>query len=87
MEYCDERLNFLQIDYWIGTEVSNATAATLISLYLRLDHPTLGLFDSGLFLDDLVARRTRFCSPLLVCSMLLWAQVTNCLLIQHSVFQ
>jgi hypothetical protein len=79
-EYVDERLDLLQIGYWIGTDIANPVAAGLISLYLKTDHPTLGLFDSGLFLDDLVARRSRFCSPLLVCSILVWAYVrVSCL--------
>lgn len=36
----------------------------------------LGLFDAGLFLDDLISQRGQYCSPLLVCSILSWAAVS-----------
>lgn len=76
-EFCDKRLEQLQIGAWIATSIPNSVAASLISLYLRIDHAVLGIFDADLFLDDLIARRHRFCSPLLVSSILVWAYVSN----------
>ncbi|KAH8904140.1 hypothetical protein BR93DRAFT_169665 [Coniochaeta sp. PMI_546] len=72
-DYCDDRLLLLDISNWTSAPISNALAASLISLYLKIDHPTLGLFDGDLFLDDLVQNRVRYCSPLLVSSVLVWA--------------
>jgi hypothetical protein len=40
--------------------------ATLVSLYLLTDYCCYGSFNKDLFLDDLVACRTTFCSSLLV---------------------
>lgn len=75
-DYCDARLLLLDISNWTSAPVSNALAASLISFYLKIDHPTLGLFDGDLFLDDLIQNRIRYCSPLLVASILLWACVS-----------
>ncbi|OIW25547.1 hypothetical protein CONLIGDRAFT_621354 [Coniochaeta ligniaria NRRL 30616] len=72
-DYCDDRLLLLEISSWTSAPISNALAASLISLYLKVDHPTLGLFDGDLFMDDLIQNRIRYCSPLLVSSILVWA--------------
>lgn len=52
-------------------------ATSLLEFYIEMDHPILGLFDIDLFLDDLLHQRTRFCSSLLVTSIVLWACVSN----------
>jgi hypothetical protein len=75
-DYCDTRLLLLEISNWTRAPISNALAASLISLYLKIDHPTLGLFDGDLFLDDLILNQGRYCSPLLVTSILVWACVS-----------
>jgi hypothetical protein len=75
-DYCDARLQQLEIAYWTSAPISNALAASLISLYLKIDHPTLGLFDDDLFLDDLTQNRARYSSSLLVASILVWACVS-----------
>ena len=67
---CDARLRVLRIAYWTTVPISNNFAASVISLYLTNQHPVLGTFDAGLFLDDLVAQKLRYCSPLLVNSIL-----------------
>ncbi|KAF5694350.1 Aromatic peroxygenase [Fusarium denticulatum] len=64
-EYCDSRLEKLQINYWTKVPVSNELAAELISFYITNDHKILGFFDVDLFLDDLVQCHQRFCSPFL----------------------
>ncbi|KAJ6439386.1 Nitrogen assimilation transcription factor nirA [Purpureocillium lavendulum] len=70
---CDSRLELLDISSWSQVKVKSELAATLISLYLRTDHPTLGFFDADLFLADLVDVRVRYCSRLLVSAVLSWA--------------
>ncbi|KAK8869271.1 conidial development fluffy [Apiospora arundinis] len=68
--YADDRLHRLQIDYWTSVPISNEFAATVISIYLEVDHPFYGLFDADLFLTDLVNREITFCSPFLVSTLL-----------------
>ena len=75
-DYCDPRLLQLNINFWSSAPISNALAASLISLYLKIDHPTLGLFDGDLFVTDLVGNRSRYCSRLLVSAILVWACVS-----------
>ncbi|KAI8945961.1 hypothetical protein F4801DRAFT_566339 [Xylaria longipes] len=64
-DYYDERLKYLQADFWTHIRVSNDFAARVISLYMRTDHPLLGLFNSDLFIADLGSRRTNYCSKFL----------------------
>ncbi|KAI0183512.1 hypothetical protein EV127DRAFT_376650 [Xylaria flabelliformis] len=63
--YFDERLRYLQADFWTHIGVSNDFTAKVISLYLRTEHPLLGLFNSYLFITDLVNKRTDYCSRFL----------------------
>ena len=67
---CDQRLGQLQISKWTDVPITDNMAAAAISLYLETDHPVLGLFDDDLFLNDLVAHKRDFCSPLLVSALL-----------------
>ncbi|KAL9562511.1 hypothetical protein ACKAV7_013594 [Fusarium commune] len=69
-KYCDSRLENLQISYWTKISISDEIAATFTSFYIENDHKILRFFDADLFLDDLVPRRQRFCSPFLVSSVL-----------------
>lgn len=69
-QYCDTRLNNLQISNWTTVQVSNEFAAQVLSLYLTRDHPCMPFFDSELFLDDLVNQKTRYCSSFLVNAVL-----------------
>ncbi|KAI0417055.1 hypothetical protein F5X98DRAFT_342024 [Xylaria grammica] len=64
-EYCDERLQYLQVGFWTGIKVSSDFAARVISTYIKTDHPLLGLFNPHLFISDLVGQNTRFCSKFL----------------------
>ncbi|KAJ2988618.1 hypothetical protein NUW58_g3878 [Xylaria curta] len=65
VEYCDERLQYLQVGFWTNMKVSSDFAARVISLYIRTDHPLLGLFNTSLFIADLVSQRTEYCSKFL----------------------
>ncbi|KAK2009234.1 hypothetical protein LZ32DRAFT_620785 [Colletotrichum eremochloae] len=69
-QYCDSRLERLQIRYWTKVPISNELAARLISFYLETDHAVMGFFDADLFLDDLLACRQNFCSAFLVAAVL-----------------
>ncbi|KAJ4387481.1 hypothetical protein N0V93_008073 [Gnomoniopsis smithogilvyi] len=69
-DLCDARLALFDVRNWLQVPVRSEFAARAISFYLVTEHPVLGLFDVDLFLDDLVARRTDFCSPLLLCAVL-----------------
>jgi hypothetical protein len=74
-KYCDSRLERLEIGYWSKVSISNADAASLVSFYIKTDHRIMGLFDADLFLEDLVERRQRFCSPFLVSAILCFSIV------------
>ncbi|KAI2768752.1 hypothetical protein F4815DRAFT_498004 [Daldinia loculata] len=63
--YCDERLHNLQADFWTNVMVTNEFTAQVISLYIKTDHPILGLFSPHLFITDLVNQQDRFCSRFL----------------------
>lgn len=75
-QYCDPRLDRLNISDWTDVEVSNEFAAELISFYLSTDHACLPFFDADLFLRDLLERRFEFCSAFLVNAVLLHASVS-----------
>ncbi|XXG96160.1 hypothetical protein Hte_002439 [Hypoxylon texense] len=65
VEYCDERLHNLQVDYWTDVMVTSDFTARVISLYSTTDNPVLGLFSPDLLINDLVNRQNRFCSRFL----------------------
>ncbi|RKL15087.1 hypothetical protein BFJ70_g15550 [Fusarium oxysporum] len=69
----DPRLESLQIWQWTSVPVPEYLAAQAISFYLVNEHPLLALFDADLFIRDFVAGGGRFCSQLLVSSLLAWA--------------
>ncbi|KAI0098541.1 hypothetical protein GGR51DRAFT_552531 [Nemania sp. FL0031] len=70
IQYCDNRLSNLQADVWSDVLVPNEFIARAISLYINTDHPLLGLFDTDLFITDLVGGQTRFCSRFLFHSLM-----------------
>lgn len=73
---CDNRLRDISLASWIEVPFSDVYASNLISRYLTTDHPVLGFFDADLFVKDLIDKRARFCSPLLVSAVLFWACVS-----------
>lgn len=75
--YCDDRLNLLDITKWSDVKIPNDLAARIMSFYLKIDHPLLGLFDADLFLRDLVKVQHNFCSSMLVNAVLAWASVSS----------
>ncbi|OTA66428.1 hypothetical protein K449DRAFT_365412 [Hypoxylon sp. EC38] len=69
-DHFDTRLGHLRIGFWTDIGVTNEFAAQVISLYLRTDHPLLGLFDPDLFITDLINQKSGFCSRFLVHSLM-----------------
>ncbi|KAF4457258.1 Conidial development protein fluffy [Fusarium austroafricanum] len=69
----DPRLDSIQLWQWTSVPITETLAAQAISFYLKNEHPVLALFDADLFIRDFVAGGGRFCSPLLVSSLLAWS--------------
>lgn len=72
---CDPRLQRLDISHWTKVPIATDYAAAVISHYLQTDHPAVALFDAGLFVGDLVGKRTSYCSRFLVNALLAYAMV------------
>lgn len=72
---CDPRLQTLDISYWTDVPITSEYAAAVISHFLQTEHPSIALFDPGLFVGDLVNKRERFCSRLLVNALVAYAIV------------
>ncbi|OTA93053.1 hypothetical protein M434DRAFT_31271 [Hypoxylon sp. CO27-5] len=69
----DDRLKGVNFQRWTNVPITNELAATLISLYLEIDHQWCPLFDADLFLNDCLQGNTHFCSVLLINALLGWA--------------
>ncbi|KAI1094430.1 hypothetical protein F5B19DRAFT_57441 [Rostrohypoxylon terebratum] len=69
----DDRLKAVNFQKWTRVPITNELAATLVSLYLEIDHPWCTLFDADLFLNDCIEGKTHFCSSLLINALLGWA--------------
>lgn len=72
---CDARLQRLDISHWTDVSIASDYAAAVISHFLQTEHPTIALFDSDLFVSDLVSKREKFCSRFLVNALLAYAIV------------
>lgn len=77
----DSRLQNLKISFWTTVPISDELAANLFHLYMKVEQPVYAFFDPDLFLEDLVAHKPRYCSALLVNSVLFWASV-SCIVAQ-----
>jgi hypothetical protein len=73
---CDERLSQVDYAYWIEESIRDQDALEAISRYLENDHHVFGLFDADLFLNDLVTKNHRHCSPFMVIALLSWSLVS-----------
>ncbi|KAF2996041.1 hypothetical protein E8E13_002873 [Curvularia kusanoi] len=60
----------LQAEYWTSVSVTNRYVAGALSTYLVTDHPMLRLFDTEAFLNELLQKKSEFCSAFLVNSLL-----------------
>ena len=72
----DERLKGLRIEFWTSIPITDEFAASVLSLYFKVDHPLHGFFDTDLFLRDLVQCRSEFCSPFLVATLMFYGCVS-----------
>ena len=77
INYCDPRLEQLNVAFWTVVPVTNEQAARAISMYLETDHPILGVFDADLFIHGLVNCQVDYCSSFLVSSLLAFASVSR----------
>jgi hypothetical protein len=75
-QYCDSRLNHLNIAYWTTIPISNEFAACVLSNYFESYHPIFACFDPDLFLSDLVDHKLNYCSPFLLSALMSLACVT-----------
>lgn len=78
-QYCDQRLNSLDLGFWTKVPIGNEFGAMLISHYLETEHVYTGWLDIDTFLDDLVHCRLKYCSAFLVSSVLSLACVSKCI--------
>lgn len=75
-QYCDSRLNHLDIGYWTRISITNEFAASVLSYYFESDHPIYACVDVDLFINDLVELRLRHCSAFLVSALMAFACVS-----------
>ena len=73
----DGRLLKAKCNHWTSVINDDNLFRTLISVYLTWAHPSYTIFDKDCFLDDLVSRKTRFCSPMLVNAILSYSFVSE----------
>jgi hypothetical protein len=71
----DPRLKALDISFWTVVPVTDTFAREAISSYLRSDHRVWWLFDTDVFISDLVRHKFDFCSQFLVNCLLAFASV------------
>ncbi|KAF7131117.1 hypothetical protein CNMCM5793_004104 [Aspergillus hiratsukae] len=67
---CEEPIFFAPAKPWTTITDSDRLVSHLLSLYFTWDHPCYIWFDQNLFLADMIAGQSRFCSPLLVNAVL-----------------
>lgn len=66
----------VQAAFWTKVTSSDQLVSHLLSVYFRWDHPIHNFFDKELFTQDLINRRSVFCSSLLVNAILAVACVS-----------
>lgn len=69
-QYCDSRLNRLNMGYWTRIPIGDEFAACVLSNYFESYHPIFACFDPDLFLSDLVDQKLNYCSPVLVSALM-----------------
>ncbi|KAF7165757.1 hypothetical protein CNMCM5623_009836 [Aspergillus felis] len=67
---CEEPILFAPAKPWTTVTDSDRLVSHLLSLYFTWDYPCYTWFDQHLFLADMIAGQSRFCSPLLVNAVL-----------------
>ncbi|RYP19655.1 hypothetical protein DL765_003248 [Monosporascus sp. GIB2] len=69
-EIVDPRISAVDASYWTTVNPDNTLLRVLLGTYFLSEYQFHPYFDKGLFLEDMVNRRTRFCSALLVNAIL-----------------
>ena len=72
----DSRISKIRISHWTTITSDDQLAGSLLQTYLMYEHLTITAFKKDYFLDDMLAGRDQFCSPLLVNAVLAAAGVS-----------
>lgn len=75
VELVDSRLPSINVSYWTKVSSDNLMLRVLLQIYFVFDYPFHPYFHKDLFLEDMLMCNRRFCSPLLVNSLLAAASV------------
>lgn len=75
-EIVDPQLGSVKPSAWTSVSSDNELMRKLLCSYFLYEYQWLAIFNKDLFLEDMVARRHRFCSPLLVNALLAFACVS-----------
>ncbi len=71
-----DSLEEVDFQMWTKVPIENIEAARILTKYFQVDHNILGLFDAGLFLEDLRTNNQLYCSKFMVNALLSWASVS-----------
>jgi hypothetical protein len=80
----DARLESVSASRWTNVPCSDKLFRELLQIYLLWDYHHFGIFQKDYLLDDMVAGKEQFCSPLLVNAILATASVGTSSAILHS---
>lgn len=72
----DRLLQDLNIRFWTDVPIAGSFAAHALASYITLEHCIAGSFHPTLFIDDLILCKQRFCSRLLLNSVMYYACVS-----------
>lgn len=75
-EIVEPRIDSAKPSEWTVVPVSDEILRELLRAYFHYEYPLLTFFNKDHFLDDMVAKRQQFCSPLLVNAVLAAACVS-----------
>ncbi|KAK4216924.1 hypothetical protein QBC37DRAFT_78044 [Rhypophila decipiens] len=85
-EFFDPRLAQVRASAWTKVDVCDELFRDLLSSYFIYEYPTYYVFQKDYFLEDMVHERRRFCTPLLVNSVLALACHCNLRIVNREKF-
>lgn len=71
----DSRIGRVKAAIWTNVTSDDLLVQELLRVYFVHEYAYIPIFHKDLFLDDMIAGSTEFCSPLLVNAVLAWAWV------------
>lgn len=77
VEMVDPRIDMVRAAPWTTVTPDNGLVQQLLRLYFVFVYPCAPCFHKDFFLEDLIAGRARFCSPLLLHTILAAASVSS----------